>query len=105
VSVETRGSQGPAASPGQHARHYSPSTPAYRFTADQRPAVLARANSEGAAVLTILSDPDEYARSLYRRLREIDAQGRSAIYIEMPPQTPGWAAVRDRLIRATVKFE
>jgi L-threonylcarbamoyladenylate synthase len=101
VRVETRGSPGPAASPGQHARHYAPTTPAYRFTAGQRAMVIERAKAERAAILSISSDPAEYSRLLYRRVREIDAEGRSAIYIEMPPDAPEWAAVRDRLVRAT----
>jgi L-threonylcarbamoyladenylate synthase len=101
VRIEVHGTSGPSASPGQHAKHYAPTTPAFRFSADQRHAVIERANSEGATVLSMPIDPVEYARVLYRRLREIDAEGHAAIYIEMPPENPDWAAVRDRLVRAT----
>lgn len=83
-----------AASPGQHEKHYAPRTPAYRF----EPAERARANG---AVLDVGPDAAEYARRFYARLRELDASGASAIYIEMPPDTPEWTAVRDRITRAT----
>ena len=83
-----------AASPGQHEKHYAPRTPAYRF----EPAERARANG---AVLDVGPDAAEYARGFYARLRELDASGASAIYIEMPPDTPEWTAVRDRITRAT----
>ena len=35
-----------------------------------------------------------------RMLREFDAQGARLIWIETPPETPEWEAVRDRLQRA-----
>jgi len=35
---------------------------------------------------------------------EIDAMEVAAIFIEMPPDEPQWAAVRDRLRRATREF-
>jgi hypothetical protein len=34
-------------------------------------------------------------------LRELDALKLEAIYIEFPPDVPEWAAVRDRITRAT----
>jgi L-threonylcarbamoyladenylate synthase len=47
------------------------------------------------------NDPPEYQRHLYAILRELDGMGLRAIYIEVPPDRPEWAAVRDRIIRAT----
>lgn len=41
-----------------------------------------------------------YARSLYANLRALDATGADVILVEMPPQTPAWAGVLDRLRRA-----
>ena len=52
-------------------------------------------------VLELSPDTAEYARRFYARLRELDQSGTTAIYIEMPPDTPEWAAVRDRITRAT----
>ena len=46
-------------------------------------------------------NPRGYATHLYRTLRDLDAMGLSAMYVEMPPDTPEWLAVRDRLTRAT----
>ena len=109
-----RGEQGgPAASPGQHLRHYAPRTPAFRFDPQLRAAVIARAAVnrglvwsffDVAGVDHVPDDPGRFARELYQRLRKADLSGWSAIYIEMPPATPAWAGVRDRLMRATSEF-
>jgi L-threonylcarbamoyladenylate synthase len=84
-------------SPGQHERHYAPRTPAFRFETHER----SKIDHTDAAVLDVNLDPDAYARQFYARLRMLDRQGLRAIYIEMPPDTPQWAAVRDRIFRAT----
>jgi L-threonylcarbamoyladenylate synthase len=52
-------------------------------------------------VVALPSQPQEYARHLYSVLRQMDAMGLDAIYVQMPPDQPRWAAVRDRLRRAT----
>lgn len=41
-----------------------------------------------------------YAKSLYANLRALDAAGADLILVEMPPDTPAWAGVMDRLRRA-----
>jgi L-threonylcarbamoyladenylate synthase len=46
------------------------------------------------------SDPVSYAHELYAALRELDSSGCDVIVVESPPDTPAWAAVRDRLQRA-----
>ena len=46
--------------------------------------------------------PDEpvgYAAELYSRLHDLDERGLDFILVEMPPDTPEWAAIRDRLMR------
>ena len=45
-------------------------------------------------------DPDAYARQLYAQLRELDELNLELILLEVPPDTPPWEAVRDRLRRA-----
>ncbi len=40
------------------------------------------------------------AQQLFAVLREFDAQGVRLIWVETPPETPEWEAVRDRLQRA-----
>jgi L-threonylcarbamoyladenylate synthase len=117
-----QGSVNPAAgasSPGQHARHYSPVTPAFGFTSQQRDGLLGRlrtdgfldgsvavlvvgdATEAGASVIAMPADPQQYAQRLYRVLREQDARGLTAIHIELPPDEDRWLAVRDRILRAT----
>lgn len=105
-----------ADSPGQHAVHYAPRTRAVRFEAGEREAVLARVG-EGDGVLIVgagpagvgsppaivlPAEPVAYARQLYAALRDLDVMGLRTMYVEMPPDTAAWAAVRDRLRRATV---
>lgn len=86
-----------AASPGQHAIHYAPRTPAFRFEAHERDQL----DLADAAVMDLALDPESYARHFYARLRMLDTQQLRAIYIELPPDMPAWSAVRDRIRRAT----
>lgn len=111
-----------ARSPGQQAVHYAPRTPAYRYEPPDAARVVewcSRYPNRRAALLAIHVDPvaaglsearvlvpmppapDEYARQLYSQLRRADAMGLAAMFIELPPATAPWAAVRDRLRRAT----
>jgi L-threonylcarbamoyladenylate synthase len=46
------------------------------------------------------AEPEAYAAQLYRQLHELDREGWEWIAVEFPPDTPEWAAVRDRLTRA-----
>ena len=41
-----------------------------------------------------------YAARLYAVLHELDAENLPWIAVELPPETPEWAAIRDRLMRA-----
>lgn len=86
-----------AVSPGQQMIHYAPKTPAYRFEPHDREKI----DPTDAAILPITLDADAYARQLYARLRLLDQQNLKAIFIELPPDTPEWHAVRDRILRAT----
>jgi len=87
----------PTKSPGQHEKHYAPTTPAFRFDPRGRPDL----DLTNAAIVELTLDPQAYARNLYARLRLLDSQNLSAIYVELPPDLPEWAAVRDRVLRAT----
>lgn len=118
----------PMVSPGQHPRHYAPRKPAYRFNAAERNRIIDRFEADERAAFSLLlidasvrgtlfhadegrhgpghkyalpADPVMYAKKLYETLRLIDETDASAIFIEMPPDQPQWAAVRDRLARAT----
>lgn len=85
-----------AESPGQHPRHYSPRTPI----------VIGDSPGKGRGVRLDFSsmprDASAYAEQLYRVLHELDRQGYDWIAIELPPETPEWAGIRDRLTRAAV---
>ncbi|MGN6504048.1 MAG: L-threonylcarbamoyladenylate synthase [Tepidisphaeraceae bacterium] len=90
----------PQTSPGQLPVHYAPRTPAFRFTADQRPTL----DLTDAAIIELTLDPHTYARNLYARLRLLDQQQLRAIYIELPPAVSDWQAARDRVLRATKPY-
>lgn len=106
-----------SASPGQHARHYAPRTPAVRFETPQRGLIRPEApdgTSNGIVLVGGTEDlkkfgpivamprvPEAYAQHFYAVLRELDAMKLRQILIEMPPARPEWEAVRDRVTRAT----
>jgi L-threonylcarbamoyladenylate synthase len=46
------------------------------------------------------SESEAAAQSLFAVLRELDARGVQQIWVELPPDTPDWEGVRDRLNRA-----
>ncbi len=102
--------EGVARSPGQMAKHYSPRTPL--VLAEDADEVHKQLKDAGLRVISlgydliydykfISDDPDEYAADLYALLHELDNGQYDRIVIEMPPDEPEWAAVRDRLTRAT----
>ena len=111
----------PATSPGQHARHYAPRTPAYRFDPEQYPripptahdgrpnglvAITSRRPLQGWGwMISMAKDPRVYAEHLYQALHNLDAENVATIYVEMPPDRPDWEAVRDRITRATRPLE
>jgi len=80
-----------AESPGQHPKHYSPRA---------RVVIGARPSNGRGAELPLPSDPAAAAETLYRRLHDLDQEGYDWIAIDLPPDTPEWAGVRDRIIRA-----
>jgi len=105
-----------AASPrhsGGLERHYAPRTPARlvpTFELDRqiaqlkdKVAVLAfsRPDERVDFWLRMPRDPQAYAQKLYAALRELDSAGCELILIESPPDSGPWAAVLDRLRRAT----
>ena len=93
---------GPHPSPGMHARHYAPRT---RLVLGPPPAgrgayLWIAAPATAARELRMPADAGAYAARLYAILHELDEQGWEWIAVEMPPDTPEWAGVRDRLRRA-----
>ena len=89
--------EGAHASPGLHARHYSPKTPLILIEPGKLP-------SAGRGIcLQMPADPRAYAAVLYERLHEADAQAWDWIAIERPPSGEEWSAIRDRLARAAAR--
>jgi L-threonylcarbamoyladenylate synthase len=111
-----------ARSPGQMERHYSPRTTVRLVVGNDILEDAIEAEHAGKRVATVeMSEeprwvqgrsgiylgmprsPAEYAAALFARLHELDAAGLDVILIELPPDTPEWAAIRDRLTRAAAK--
>jgi L-threonylcarbamoyladenylate synthase len=107
------GKAGSVRAPGQHHRHYAPSTTTLAFV--QAPAeALASPRcgwlwcggaqpSQGPA-LDLGDEPQAYAARLYAALYQLDALGLERLYIQLPPQQAAWAAVHDRLSRASQRL-
>jgi len=116
------GEEGVARSPGRMERHYSPRTRlrlvhwndlledtieadyaglrvgSISFTRDDESLeeVLGRSGRH----ISLPSDPDRAAAHLYEALHRLDQAGLDLLLVERPPDTPEWAAIRDRLARA-----
>ena len=103
------------ASPGMLSVHYAPRTPAVRV---REPGELARvawppragllafqpiadASAPLEAVRVVLPEPVAAAREFYRTLHDLDGRGLDLIVAVEPPEGPEWAALHDRLRRAT----
>ncbi len=102
--------------PGQHALHYSPRTPVFlfqdRIELVQTSIDIAQAGLKCAALLIgegeqahcplvqLSNLPAVAAEKLYSALHELDALKLDRLLVELPPDTPVWAAVLDRLNRA-----
>ena len=82
-------------SPGLHPKHYAPRTPLFLLrNGDPIPAGRGR-------VIKMPRELRAYTQSLYASMHRADAEGWDWIAIEEPPDTPEWAAIRDRLTRAS----
>ena len=117
----TGGASAPRAS-GTLASHYAPRTPATLVAKDALRAELVQLADRDERIAVLARDvamPEafdgvwmrapraaaEYARALYANLRALDAAGADAILIEEVPGEGEWAAVRDRLMRATAGID
>jgi L-threonylcarbamoyladenylate synthase len=98
VQMAGEAGEGAHPSPGMHERHYRPRCPLYLVNrGDALPA------GNGAVLRLGMEMPADalgYAAALYEMLHRLDAQGTDWIAVELPPDTPEWAGVRDRLRRA-----
>jgi len=108
----------PRPSPGMLDRHYAPRARLHLFDDGSRDHAAHRAAEHAAAgetvgamlltgldapvrhALVMPNDPAGYARALYHALHTLDAAGCDLVLVEAVPDTPAWAGVRDRLVRA-----
>jgi L-threonylcarbamoyladenylate synthase len=98
-------------SPGMHPRHYSPRTSLYLVTAGRLPEpgqgiYLQHHHPPTRTDVPTRLMPDsaaDYAAVLYRQLHEVDAGNYDWIAVDLPPNTPDWEAIQDRLKRAATK--
>jgi L-threonylcarbamoyladenylate synthase len=92
--------------PGMHLRHYSPRTPLLLVghpneLPNRAGAYLFRKKSGIVSrCMRMPADPKEYAARLYAVMHELDQEDWPWIGVELPPDKPEWAAIRDRLQRA-----
>ncbi len=93
-------------SPGQHKKHYSPRTRVLLVSRGHLPrqgrgAYLWFAyNARAVFKQRMPQSPNDYAAQLYATLHELDRKSFDWIAVELPPDEPDWAPIRDRLTRA-----
>ncbi|HEX3659649.1 MAG TPA: L-threonylcarbamoyladenylate synthase [Pirellulales bacterium] len=120
---QTASSAGPLLSPGMLLRHYAPRVPV-DCTADDGLARVCGLSDRGLRVgwlalgqpapgcwpsstrtLWLPADPVLYAAGLYAALHELEASAIDRMVIALPPDTPAWHAIHDRLRRASAPAE
>jgi L-threonylcarbamoyladenylate synthase len=105
-------------SPGMQSRHYAPRTPLECVATQGRARVeellqaglrvgwLRRGSvsmpKTGVICESLAEDPEGYAAELYAALHRLDQRGLDRIIVDLPPDSDAWAAVRDRLRRASI---
>jgi L-threonylcarbamoyladenylate synthase len=107
--------------PGMHPRHYSPRTPLYLVMNGKLPGQgQGQRQDQGQGLylqhlhppncanfgVTIQQMPHsagDYGAALYEVLHQADAGNYNWIALDLPPTTPEWEAIHDRLKRAATK--
>lgn len=102
VSKKETAGAGAHESPGMHQRHYRPDTPLLlALPAGGRGAYLYLSSPAASArSIQMPAEPEAYAAKLYGCLHSLDAEALDWIAVELPPDRPEWAGIRDRLLRA-----
>jgi L-threonylcarbamoyladenylate synthase len=109
IRIAADPTEGAHASPGQHPKHYSPRTPLLMvenasLPATGRGAYIGWREAAGAKKSVLLpADAREYAARLYGVLHDLDRENWDWIAVEKPPHQPEWAAIQDRLRRASAR--
>ena len=118
VAPDSAQDDAPRPSPGMLEKHYAPRAKVHLYStlidAAFHAALLASGQPIGVLALNptelarqfetheleMPPAPADYARELYRALRELDVRGVALILVEDVPVTASWEGVRDRLARA-----
>lgn len=105
-------------SPGMSSRHYAPEARVVLFDDNEWAIIseelkrnfdqnkksalllLSQKKSDAGWIKQMPKDPKGYMREIYNALHEAEEQGCEFLAIELPPATPDWSAVHDRLHRA-----
>jgi L-threonylcarbamoyladenylate synthase len=88
-------------SPGMYQRHYAPVAPVILVELLEPGQVgLTFDDASGDEQIRMPLDPVAYGATLYDALHKLDSEHPDAIYVELPPETPDWEAVLDRLKKA-----
>lgn len=98
--------------PGMHPRHYSPRTTLYLTNhgkvPDQGKGIYLQfqhsPNCTSVVVHPMPQSADDYSAALYEVLHRADAGNYDWIAVDLPPTTPEWEAIQDRLKRAATSF-
>lgn len=85
-------------SPGLHPRHYAPRTPLYLLRRGESPP-----GGKGR-ILDLPSDPAACAAALYSLMHDADREGWDWLAVRDLSDGAEWAAIRDRLERASTKL-
>lgn len=101
---------------GTHLAHYAPNTTVVLVPPAELQDYIQQLNHHQFSVLSwqepsinnvywqqAFDNPEDYARELYANLRHHDSLQNSLIIVEMPPLDIAWAAIVDRLKRASSK--
>jgi len=94
--------------PGMHPRHYSPRTTLYLVTngrlPDQGQGIYLQhqhpPSRESIQTIQMPAAAADYAAALYEVLHQADAGRCILTAVDLPPSTPEWQAIHDRLKRA-----
>lgn len=106
VGPFTDADPGPARSPGLLTKHYAPRTALECAATDTEREFLANLYETAGlkvARYRLPDSPEAAAARLYADLHDLDAASPDRILVTLPPDTPVWAAIRDRLIRASAE--